>query len=60
VYRPDWTEDKEKYTINGYMEGLCIEPLTNYSRIFSFKNLKTAEMFLEKYRSQLEDIKELL
>jgi hypothetical protein len=59
-YRPDWTDDKAKYAITRFKGALAIEDFVMYSKIFSFKNLKTAEKFLEKYRVGLEDIKELL
>jgi hypothetical protein len=59
-YRPDWTDDTTKYAISNFKGELGLEDFVMYWKTFSFKTKKTAEMFLEKYRSQLEEIKELL
>jgi len=59
-YRPDWTDNTTKYTISNFKGELIPEQLTNNKRIFSFKTKENNLKFLEKYRSQLERVKELL
>lgn len=59
-WEPDWSSETNKYNIYFYKKDIYIGHII-YARCFlSFKDKKTAELFLENFRELIEQAKPLL
>ena len=61
--RIDGFENKcgnQKFCLYNYKNNIGIEVLTDTNNPIAFKDRKTAELFIETFRTELEQVKELL
>ena len=59
-WKPDWNESSTKYVIINYFNDIVLDNAVHYSGIFSFPTEKLAGQFLENFKDELEQLKELL
>jgi hypothetical protein len=59
-WQPDWTDIEYIYCIGFTNEKLYIDKWYDYKQFLSFKDRKTAELFLENFRELIETAKPLL
>ena len=60
-WKPDWNNSSTKYTIEYHFNDIVLDTATNFScGVFSFPTEKLAEQFLENFKDELEELKELL
>lgn len=59
-WKPDWTDNNDKYTIVPYKNTLNRDSNLAYRRILTFKTAKLRNQFLENFRDLIETAKPLL
>ena len=59
-WKPDWLDSSEKYVITYDFNKIAIEYYWNIPRSFSFPSRKMAEEFLNNFKAELEQVKDLI
>ena len=59
-WKPDWTDDNDKYCIFYADERIESIVLNSSNRILAFPDMETANQFYEAFRDLIEEAKELL
>ena len=59
-FEPDWNSDKEKVCICYAENKVQVGFATTASRPLCFKNTQTARLFFDTYRTELEQVKDLI
>lgn len=59
-WKPDWLDSSKKYVITYDFNKIAIEYCWNVPRSFSFPSRKMAEEFLNNFKAELEQVKDLI
>lgn len=59
-WKPDWSDNNNKYTIDYYENKICYNLYQNTSKILSFKSEDTRNIFCKNFRDLIEKAKELI
>ncbi len=59
-WKPDWSDNNNKYTIDYYENKICYNLYQNTSKILSFKSEDTRNIFCKNFRELIEIAKELI
>ena len=59
-FEPDWNSNTPKYQVKNESNKLSITHFWYYSSPIYFKTQETAQLFLDTYRAELEQVKDLI
>jgi hypothetical protein len=59
-WEPDWSDSDVKWCVVDYKSKIYVEPTFHREYFLSFKDIKTADLFLENFRSLIEEAKPLM
>ena len=59
-WKPNWSDNNNKYTIDYYENKICYNLYQNTSKILSFKSEDTRNIFCKNFRDLIEKAKELI